>query len=352
MTDGTLAPHGTSRDEPDAGDLKLVAQEFRLGEVTDAVFLADGLMNRNWRIDTTTGMYALKLLRDVPVEVAHRNAMVLASLRSSGLPVCAPMNIREGGPVLQIGLRSYLVSPWAKGAHVEGTDLPLGEVSDFGALVATIHQALGDLVHVPLPSADVRPRTKVTGPDKAIDKADRLLAAIAAIAEPSDFDELARALLEERKVLIDKHRSSPPAEGNAPGPFGWAHGDLQYRNILHSEGTISAVLDWDRVAVRPLGEDVARTAQVQFGGEDGRLDLGRVAVFVGGYRSVKPLSRADLADAVDRLWWKRMSDYWIFEFRYDRGDHGPDSLMAPSERLLAWWTDRREDVRQAFEAGT
>jgi homoserine kinase type II len=32
-------------------------------------------------------------------------------------------------------------------------------------------------------------------------------------------------------------------------------------------------------------------------------------------------------------------------------DHGPDSLMAPSERLLAWWTDRRQDVEQAFAAG-
>ena len=66
---------------------------------------------------------------------------------------------------------------------------------------------------------------------------------------------------------------------------------------------------------------------------------------------MKPLSRPDLADAVDRLWWKRMSDYWIFEFHYDRGDHGPDSLMAPSECLLAWWTDRREDVHQAFATG-
>jgi hypothetical protein len=96
---------------------------------------------------------------------------------------------------------------------------------------------------------------------------------------------------------------------------------------------------------------VARTAQVQFGGEHGRLDLERVAAFVGGYRTVLPLSRADLADAVDRLWWKRMSDYWIFEFHYDRSDCGPDSLMAPCERLLAWWTGCRKDVEQAFAAG-
>jgi homoserine kinase type II len=143
-----------------------------------------------------------------------------------------------------------------------------------------------------------------------------------------------------------------PAEGYAAGPFGWTHGDLQYRNVLWSVGRVSAVLDWDRVVVKTLGEEVARTAQVQFGDEHGHLDLDRVAAFVTGYRSVMPLSRADLADAVHRLWWKRMSDYWIFEFHYDRGDRGPDALLVPSERLLAWWSDRRGEVERASAAGT
>jgi hypothetical protein len=47
-----------------------------------------------------------------------------------------------------------------------------------------------------------------------------------------------------------------------------------------------------------------------------------------------------------------MSDYWIFEFHYDRADHGPDELLEPSERLLAWWSDHRRDVQEAFAVGT
>jgi hypothetical protein len=102
---------------------------------------------------------------------------------------------------------------------------------------------------------------------------------------------------------------------------------------------------------RPLGEEVTRTAQVQFGGEHGYLDLNRVAAYVSGYRSLRSLPRADLADAVERLWWKRMSGYWIFEFHYDRADHGPDALLEPSERLQAWWTGHRHDVQDAFAVG-
>jgi hypothetical protein len=122
-------------------------------------------------------------------------------------------------------------------------------------------------------------------------------------------------------------------------PAGWRGG-----------GVVSAVLDWDRIAVRPLGEEVARTAQVQFG-ELGYFDLERVAAFAAGYRSVRTLSRADLADAVERLWWKRMSDYWVFEFHYGRDDHGPDALMEPGKALLAWWTGHRRECRTRSQPG-
>jgi homoserine kinase type II len=41
----------------------------------------------------------------------------------------------------------------------------------------------------------------------------------------------------------------------------------------------------------------------------------------------------------------------VFEFHYDRDDHGPDALMEPSEALLAWWTGHRQEVQDAFTAG-
>jgi homoserine kinase type II len=330
-------------------DLLLVSREFGIGAIRDVTFLPSGIMNRNWRIGTTAGTYALKQLRDVPVAVAGRNAVVLDELAVSGLPVCAPLRAAGGDAVLRARAGAYLVSPWAAGSHQPGTGLSLAEVGVLGALVAEIHAELAQ--QAALGSPGTRPRARVTDPGTAISKADRLLGLVAARQEVTGFDVTARRLLEERKALVGRHRFSAPRGGDVQGPFGWTHGDLQFRNILRDGGVVSAVLDWDRIAVRPLGEEVARTAQVQFGGEIGYLDLERVAAFTAGYRSVRPLPRADLADAVERLWWKRMTDYWVFEFHYDRDDHGPDGLMEPGEALLAWWTGCRQDVQDAFAAG-
>jgi homoserine kinase type II len=120
VTDGTSETRIAAQVKLDAGDLLRIRDAFGLGEVKHSVFLADGLMNRNWRLDTATGSYALKLLCDVPAETARRNAVVLAALASAGFPVCAPLLGRGGDALLQIGPRTYLLSPWAEGRHVGG----------------------------------------------------------------------------------------------------------------------------------------------------------------------------------------------------------------------------------------
>lgn len=180
-----------------------------------------------------------------------------------------------------------------------------------------------------------------------MEKAERLAVAVAAQDSASTFDKEAAIALKARRAMIAAHTDRLP-DGEVPvGPYGWTHGDLQYRNLLWSGSELSAVLDWDRVAVRPYAEEVARTAQVQFGGAEG-FDLERVAAFVGGYRSMAPLSAAALEDAVHRLWWKRLTDFWQLEFRYNKGDHSFDRLFTQDDALLHWWTDRLDEVKAAF----
>lgn len=73
MADGTSPVPAGFREGPDAEDLKTVGEGVRAGGDPGAKFLAEGLMNRNWRLDTATGVYALKLVWDVPAEIARRN---------------------------------------------------------------------------------------------------------------------------------------------------------------------------------------------------------------------------------------------------------------------------------------
>jgi Ser/Thr protein kinase RdoA (MazF antagonist) len=202
MVTTTEVPEAGSTGTPvvSGDDLLRICGAFGLGEVRDVTFLAAGIMNSNWRVCAATGTYALKLLRDVPATVAGRNAVVLDGLAASGLPVCPPLRTTRGEAVLHARAGDFLVSPWAQGTHAPGTGLSLGEAGSLGALAAEIHGALAE--QEGLGPAGPRPRAKVTDPDAAVAKADRLLGGLAARREATEFDVTARRLLEERKVLL------------------------------------------------------------------------------------------------------------------------------------------------------
>lgn len=347
MTDATVA----DRVKITGSVLAQLANAFGLGEVRESRCLADGLMNANWRVDTSVGAFALKRVTDVSLDRLVRNLGVLASLASDGVPVSAPVPTGSGALVAEVGGGVWCVFPWAAGSHLRGVDLSLCQAASLGAQLGRLHTALARAGgRGLLPAVSEAVIADVTTPERAVEKSERLSAAVGVEGTGSAFDAAVLAALEQRRSLIGKHADRRPQIAVRAGEHGWTHGDVQYRNLLWMEGELVAILDWDRVGIRPYAEEVVRTAQVQFGA-DGVFDLARVSAFVRGYRSVVPLGAAGLADGVRRLWWKRMTDFWQLEFHYDRGDFSCDELFVADEVLLHWWTDRLGQVEDAFTEG-
>ncbi|MEU3430525.1 phosphotransferase [Streptomyces gardneri] len=340
--------HVASRHRIPSDDLAELIKEFDLGDVVDWRHLTDGLMNVNWQLDTPRGIFALKRVTDVPLNRLRRNLAVLPILAEAGIPVIVPVVGSPGGVVVEVGESGYCLFPWARGAHVRGVDLPLAQVRRLGTVLAKLHLALGHAVEAGvLPAVTDSLTADVVTPERASEKADRLATAARAHSSGDAFDAAALEALAKRRALLAEYVHLRP-EGDVPaGPYGWTHGDFQYRNLLWADGELTAVLDWDRLGARPYAEEVVRTAQVQFGVE-GVFDLERVAAFVSGYQSMVPLEPSTLLDAGRRLWWKRMTDFWQLEFHYDRGDRSCDDLFIADEALLHWWTERLAEVERAF----
>ncbi|WP_079193223.1 phosphotransferase [Streptomyces sp. CB02488] len=347
MTDATVV----DRTDIPGSVLAELTSAFGLGKVRERRYLADGLMNANWRVDTPAGAFALKRVTDVPLDRLARNLSVLGSLAADGVPVSAPVATTAGSLVAEVGGGVWCLFPWATGAHIQGVDLSLPQAASLGAHLGRLHVSLDRACAQGLLSVVPDAITAdVTVPERAVAKADRLSSVVEAKNTGSAFDSAATAALALRRALLGKHAGRRPQHANPEGGHGWTHGDVQYRNLLWEGEELAAVLDWDRVGVRPYAEEVVRTAQVQFGVR-GVFDLTRVSAFVSGYRSVAPLEASALVDGARRLWWKRMTDFWQLEFHYDRGDFSFDELFTADEALLYWWTDRLDEVEGAFAEG-
>lgn len=332
-------------------DLPRIQEAYGLGTLNgeNLTYLRDGMMNLNWRLRADRGTYALKQILDIPLSTARRNLRVQAMLAANGVPACVPEISGDGDVVIEAAGRGYCLLPWAEGTHLPGPQLSLEQASRLGRLAGHIHQRLNSLPpESGLPQVTAAPRSKAPGQDTALAEADRYLRLISALQVRQPFDVTVTELLEQRKTLLKGYGTQRPTSDVPVGPAGWTHGDLQYRNLLWHGGEITAVLDWDRIQIRPFAEEVTRTAMVQFTSKEGHLHLERVAAFVAGYHRLVPLRPEEVRDALDRLWWRRMTSFWQLDYHYNQGNHGAADLVVPTERMLAWWSGHRDEVAAAF----
>lgn len=326
--------------------LNRVALAFGLGAVTSADTIVEGLMNRNWRITTGGGgAFAVKQVIDVDAAAARRQHVATAALAAVGLPVPSPLRATTGDTLAELGGHVYAVVPWTAGHHRQGIDLSLDEAVTLGRLLGDLHTHLARV----MPAASARMTVSVAEPATAKDKIDRYASLVAARTAPDAMDDYVADQLAARRALLERVTHLRPDDQVTVGPCGWTHGDFQHLNVLHRDGAVVAVLDWDRLGVRPRATEVVRSATLLFGfGDERGLDLARVAAFTAGYRQVMPIPDLQVAAAVHRLWWDRVCEFWQLRLRYEHDDTSCDHLFRSASALLWWWTSNREDVTAAF----
>ncbi|GIG63173.1 hypothetical protein Lfu02_75450 [Longispora fulva] len=331
-------------DQLGSADLKAITTAFQLGPVSSVERVVAGLMNDNFRLATETGVFLVKRVRDVPVDKARRNLHAVAVLAAEGLPVAGPV-LAGGDPVLELGSGAFTVTRWVEGVHLTGGEMSVEQARLLGTELGALHGRLRAL----LPDGGPLPASRTASVEAAIDEADRFLEVIASRVELDDFDLLVDKALRRRVELVEFHRGLRPETDGPVGPGGWTHGDVQPFNLLWRDGGLVAVVDWDRLGIRSYGEEVARTATLVFAAGDGGLDLAKVEAFAAGYRAAfGVVDGAALRDAVARLLWKRLCDFWHLDFHYLRADHGCDHLFVSATGLLEWWLEHEALVELAI----
>jgi Ser/Thr protein kinase RdoA (MazF antagonist) len=323
------------------------------GEPLTCEAVPRGLLNRGWRVTTTTGRYFLKqyVAADTaePAVIArqHRATRRLAGL---GLPAAAPLRAADGRTVTLHGGAGYALFPWIDGTHREGTDLDAEQSRRLGALLGRVHTGLA---RVQPPPAAAPPRPSAD-PDRTHADIERLLDLARAHRPHDAFDRLAEHRLLERRDLLRRHahRRPPdpsPAPAQAGGAQGWVHGDFHPLNLLYRGDEPAAIVDWDRLGVQPRAEEAVRAAAIFFVHPvDGRLDLGKVRAYATAYRAAAGAGAAEVAAAVHRVWWERVNDLWMLQWRYEHRDLRSDPLFPATSALAVWWTGEYDAVLDAF----
>lgn len=345
--DAAAPPVGTLSPPVPHEVLARVLRGYAAGRLLAAEPVAEGLLNRGYRVTTHRGCYFLKCYVDQATATRAAIAaqhLATTALAERGLPVPALLADRDGHTVTDHEGRHFALYPWVAGRHRTGAELDLSQSAALGTLLAELHGALEEicaLVTQPaeLPSAEPEETAELIGQ----------LRTLAAGHRPyGPFEHLAEERLAERAELLAAHRHRRPAPAEF-GRCGWVHGDFHGLNLLYRGGRVAGVLDWDRLRVRPRAEEAVRAATLIFNDPvTGELDLARVRQYARGYRAACGADRAELALAVHRVWWERLNDFWMLQWRYQRADPRADPLFPAAAGQTVWWCQEYEQVLDAF----
>lgn len=146
--DAAAPPVGTLSPPVPHEALARVLRGYATGRLLTAEPVAEGLLNRGYRVTTEDGPYFLKCYVDqatagrAAIAAQHRATTALAA---RGLPVPAPLADRDGRTVTDHQGRHFALYPWVAGRHRTGAELNLPQSAELGALLAELHGALDEI---------------------------------------------------------------------------------------------------------------------------------------------------------------------------------------------------------------
>lgn len=239
--------------------------------IIEAQGLSAGSVNSNYALSLEGGgSVFLRIYEEQSREGAEGELALLQWLSERGLPTARALPRLDGaGRTAELHGKAVAVFPWVSGViRCQATVSP-DDARTIGSALARIHLA---------GSPSPRP-----GRFRLSDLRERC-ARIGREASP-ELAALAPKLLGELDAI--------EASRSAEAPRGLCHGDLFRDNVLWSDGTLAALLDFESASEEPFAFDLAVTLLAWCYGDD--FDPALTRAMVESYQAARPLTAQDRA---------------------------------------------------------
>lgn len=141
--------------------------------------------------------------------------------------------------------------------------------------------------------------------------------------------------LNARRRWLAANRNCPDTCVGSPQVI---HGDYQLTNVLFDGDSISAVIDWDKARVASPLMEVVRSLDHGLG-----LAKDDSAAFLAGYRTLRAITDADLAAAVEYWTHQQARSLWVLERICIDGNSRVERLVDPFRPFAERWAAARID---------
>ena len=262
----------------DEHTLAELCRRYALGEPTAALEpVKGGLLHRVYRLQTTQGRFAVKVLNPAVMQYPNvrenfrRSEEIASAVAAASLP--AVPALRCAGEVIHdLGQTSAMVFPWIDGHALPSASTSPAQAQQIGGLLGRIHALPFRVEGLPFPEP--------AGPPEDDEAAWAMLAEEAKQKQSAWAGEVRRLLPQIESWL----RSSEEARRALGDRWVISHGDLDQKNVLWPDEHTPWLIDWEAAGyVQPAVEAVC--GALDWGGQAaGALDPTVFQAYLDGYR--------------------------------------------------------------------
>lgn len=268
-----------------------------------------GAIHRTLLFNTSTGRYVLRAYRHQDRGRVEREHALIAYVKARGLPAVGPIKLPSGETILEYDKHYYAVFPHAPGIQVPQPQLTPAHLTEMGAFLAQLHEALKDY-----PPDAVTQLSFRLSRSRTLAQITRLQRLLQARRPRTDRDEAVLLHLTEQRTWLQRRV-----------PRGWnyltmeatqvIHGDFQDTNVFFMGFQVSAIIDWDQAYVASRAWEIMRVLDLVCS-LDGELSR----AFLQGYRTCATISLAALDQAATAYGLACAHDVWAYEEFYLEGN--------------------------------
>lgn len=261
-------------------DFNKLIDTLRLGTLKEKpIRVTGGLLNRMYKVNTTTGVYAIKhlnpeVMKREKAKENHILAEKIANLAKENGVNCIPAKIINGITLHEFEGNYFFVFDWFEGKSISDTEITMEHVKKIATLMAKIHSI--DFEEIK-DKCNLGKEIFEVNWDFYIEKLENL--------------EIKTLLQRNKSKLIELDKKSTIAAKEIRNNVVVSHRDLDLPNVLWDIDNNPVIIDWESSGVVNPCEEVIETAWDWSGGQE-LFDKNKFEYFIKTYTS----NGGDMAD--------------------------------------------------------
>lgn len=306
--------------------IKKICSEYDIGSHSSIEKVQEGVLNDNYILETTTGKYFIKSVREKAKDRLEMIFGVESLMKSRGIPAIAMIKTKSGSIFVKDEIEIYTLYPFIEAES--GSNYSSKDYKTMGEMLGKIHVVgSGDISSVPNLKQFKRPEDGVI-----LERLKNYKDQINSKNSRDDIDEKFLEYIDFKLAIAPKLRSVELKSDTL------IHGDYHPNNILidRQSQEIVGVCDWEKAEFAPRAYELARSLLYSCFYDGYKLDraLTNSKLFLEGYLFIYPMSRVEIIEGFNMRIHRMALSSWIEEKYYKDQDDRANKFIQHEMDLI------------------